>query len=166
MLLLGPGEAFKGAMSGINLTRIDVAAMCCGMLRESLAQAVSYADNRTAFGQPTLEFQGLQWMLADVATDLEAAKLLTARAVDLVEAGSSVAVAAAHAKKFATRVAFTGIADCMQAMGATGYTSDYPLARHLAAAKMAQFVDGTTEIQNVAISRELRSEYGNSKLLD
>ena len=165
-LLLGPGAAFKGAMSGINLARVIVAAMCCGMLRESLAQAVSYADSRTAFGQPTLAFQGLQWMLADVATDLEAATLLTAQAVALLEAGSPVAVAAAHAKKFASRVAFSGISDCMQAMGAAGYSSDYPLARHLAAAKMAQFVDGTSEIQNVAISRALRSEYGPSKLLE
>lgn len=161
MMLLGPGDAFKGAMSGINTARITIAAMCCGMLRESLSQAVRYADDRTAFGQSTLEFQGLQWMLADVATDLEAAKLLTARAVELMEAGSPVVIAAAHAKKFATRVAFKGIADCMQAMGAAGYTSDYPLARHLAAAKMAQFIDGTTEIQNVAISRSLKSEYGS-----
>ena len=66
---------------------------------------------------------------------------------------------AAHAKKFATRVAFSGVADCMQAMGAAGYTAVYPLARHLAAVKMAQFLDGTTEIQNVVIARELRSTY-------
>ena len=166
MLLLGPGEAFKGAMAGINMARVNVAAMCCGMLRESLSQAVCYADKRTAFGQSTLAFQGLQWMLADVATDLEAAKLLTAQAVESMEAGHPAATAAAHAKKFATRVAFTGISDCMQAMGAAGYTSDYPLARHLAAAKMAQFVDGTTEIQNVAISRDLLSKYGRSQLSD
>ena len=63
--------------------------------------------------------------------------------------------AAAHAKKFATRAAFARIADCMQAMGAVGYRGDYPLARHLASAKMAQFLDGTTEIQNVVIARKL-----------
>jgi alkylation response protein AidB-like acyl-CoA dehydrogenase len=161
MMLLGPSEAFKGAMSGINTARITVAAMCCGMLRESLSQAVRYAETREAFGQSILEFQGLQWMLADVATDLEAAKLLTARAVELIDAGDAVTVAAAHAKKYATRVAFSGIADCMQAMGAAGYSADYPLARHLAAAKMAQFIDGTTEIQNVVIGRALKSEYAS-----
>ena len=161
MMVLGPGEAFKGAMAGINIARIVVAAMCCGMLGESLAQAIAYADRREAFGQSTLDFQGLQWMLADVATELEAAKLLTNRAVELMEAGSDVMVAAAHAKKYATRVAFTGIADCMQAMGAAGYSADYPLARHLAAAKMAQFIDGTTEIQNVVIGRDLKSRYAS-----
>ncbi|MFP6775098.1 MAG: acyl-CoA dehydrogenase family protein, partial [Alphaproteobacteria bacterium] len=101
------------------------------------------------------EFQGLQWMLADVATNLEAAKLLTHRAAELMESDNNATLAAAHAKKFTTRVAFSGIADCMQAMGAAGYTCEYPLARHLAAAKMAQFLDGTTEIQNVVISRDL-----------
>jgi len=159
MMLLGPGEAFRAAMSGIDTARINVAAMCCGMLHESLTQAVGYADRREAFGRSTLDFQGLQWMLADVATDLEAARLLTAAAAERMEAGEAVTIAAAHAKKFATRVAFSGIADCMQAMGAAGYSADYPLARHLAAAKMAQFLDGTTEIQNVVIGRELKSLY-------
>lgn len=159
MMLLGPGEAFKAAMSGIDAARINVAAMCCGSLRMSLAEAIEYADRRQAFGQSTLDFQGLQWMLADVATDLEAAKLLTVHAADLMDAGGAATLAAAHAKKFATRVAFSGIADCMQAMGAAGYSAEYCVARHLAGAKMAQFLDGTTEIQNVVIGRDLRSRY-------
>ena len=99
-------------------------------------------------------------MLADVATDLEAAKLLTVRAAELIDTGAAATLAAAHAKKFATRAAFSGIADCMQAMGAAGYSAEYPVARHLAAAKMAQFLDGTMEIQNVVIGRDLKSRYG------
>jgi alkylation response protein AidB-like acyl-CoA dehydrogenase len=93
-------------------------------------------------------------MLADVATDLEAARLLTAEAAAAVNRNEST-IAAAHAKKFATRAALKGLADCMQVMGAAGFSEDYPLARHLASAKMAQFLDGTTEIQNVVIARDL-----------
>ena len=107
-------------------------------------------------------------MLADVATDLEAARLLTltaARAIDdarsdnaqsdNARSDNSGTVAAAHAKKFATRAALKGLADCMQVMGAAGYKADQPLGRHLACAKMAHYLDGTTEIQNLVIARDL-----------
>ncbi|MFT4584385.1 MAG: alkylation response protein AidB-like acyl-CoA dehydrogenase [Gammaproteobacteria bacterium] len=160
-LVLAPGTAFKAAIGGINIARICVAAMCCGTLQASLAQAVDYADNRRAFGQSTLAFQGLQFMLAEAATNLEAAKLLTASAIERYDAGMDATIDAAHAKKFATRAAFDGIGDCMQAMGAAGYSAEYSLGRHLAAAKMAQFLDGTTEIQNVVIGRGLKSIYGS-----
>jgi len=154
-VLLGPGDGFKAAMKGINIARVCVGAMCCGMMRASLARAIAYAQERKAFGTTTANFQGLQWMLADVATDLEAARLLTYRAAAAMDAGGTAMVEAAHAKKFATRAALKGIAECMQAMGAAGYRTEYPLGRHLANAKMAQFLDGTTEIQNVVISRAL-----------
>ena len=101
-------------------------------------------------------------MLADAATNLEAAKLLTASAIEQHDAGVDATISAAHAKKFATRAAFEGIGDCMQAMGAAGYSAEYSLGRHLAAAKMAQFLDGTSEIQNVVIGRGLKSIYGRS----
>lgn len=160
MMLAAPGDAFKAAMSGINTARINVAAMCCGILSESLRQAINYAEQRHAFGQSTLEFQALQFQLADVATNLEAALALTSHATALAESGDDVTLSAAHAKKFATKTAFTGIAECMQAMGAAGYSAKYSLARHLASAKMAQFLDGTTEIQNLVIGRALRPYYG------
>ncbi|MGR9089869.1 MAG: acyl-CoA dehydrogenase family protein, partial [Gammaproteobacteria bacterium] len=86
-MILAPGEAFRGAMAGINAARINVAAMCCGMLRESLHIAVRYADDRRAFGQSTLDFQGLNWMLAEVATNLEAAAALTRDAIACAERG-------------------------------------------------------------------------------
>ena len=88
----------------------------------------------------------------------EAARLLTAHAAALLDGGGGEgnhALAAAHAKKFATRAALARIGDCMQAMGAPGLRSDHPLARHLACAKMAQYLDGTTEIQNVVIGRAI-----------
>ena len=160
-LVLGPGDAFRAAMAGIDAARVFVAAMCCGMLRESLAVAVRYANEREAFGRRTLSFQGLEFALADVATELEAAEALTQRAMAVSGVPGRGTLEAAHAKKYATRAAFRGIGECMQAMGANGYSAEYPLARHLASAKMAQFVDGTTEIQNVVIGRALESEYAD-----
>jgi len=154
-MLLPPGAAFKAAMEGIDLARLNVAAMCCGMMRTALDCALAYTATRQAFGQSTASFQGLQWMLADAATDQRAARLLTYDAAMDLDDGRDATEAAAHAKKFATRVALARIADCMQAMGAIGYRGDYPLARHLSVAKMAQFLDGTTEIQNVVIARKL-----------
>lgn len=154
-VLVAPGQGFRAAMQGIDLARINVAAMCCGMLESALSVALQVTKQRRAFGQAVIDFQGVQWMLADVATDLEAANALAWHAAGLADAGAYATLASAHAKKFATRVALNGIAQCMQTMGADGLSRDHPLARHLAAAKMAQFMDGTTEIQNVVISRGL-----------
>ena len=161
-VLVEPGKGFRAALQGIDLARVNVAAMCCGMLDNALSVALAAASERQAFGQAIIDFQGVQWMLADVATDLEAARALAYRAAALVDTGKSATLESAHAKKFATRVALSGIAECMQAMGAPGLTRAQPLARHLAAAKMAQFLDGTTEIQNVVISRGLMKSTTNA----
>ena len=158
-VLLPPGEGFKGAMAGIELARANVAAMCCGIIASSLEVALANCAERRAFGQRIADFQGLQWQLADVATDLHAARLMSYAALEAIDTGSPATIPAAHAKKFATRAAQKGVANCMQAMGADGYKHDYPLARHLACARMANYIDGTTEIQNVVISRELLRPY-------
>jgi len=148
-------------MRGINIARVGVAAMCCGMMDSALDHALSATVARTAFGQQIADFQGVQWMLADAATDLEAARLLTRHAAAAFDAGEDAVVACAHAKKFATRAAGKAIADCMQVMGARGFRLDdgHPLARHMAAARMAHWLDGATEIQNVVIARELLRPY-------
>jgi alkylation response protein AidB-like acyl-CoA dehydrogenase len=159
-MLFGPGDGFKAAMKAINLARTFVAALCCGILKASLEAALTYCAGRQAFGKPILANQGLQWELADVATDLEAARLLLYRAAFALDTGEDAIAESAHAKKFASRVAFTGISQCMQAMGAAGLRTDTPLFRHLATAKMTHYMDGTTEIQNVVISREILKEYG------
>jgi alkylation response protein AidB-like acyl-CoA dehydrogenase len=159
-VLLGPGDGFKGAMAGITMARVFVAAACCGMLADSLRTAIHYGAGRQAFGKSILSFQGLQWELADVATDLEAARRLTEHAAAALDAGEQPVTAAAHAKKFATRAAMAGVAACMQAMGAAGLKTEHPLARHLAAAKAAEYLDGTTQIQNVIIARALFKEHG------
>lgn len=159
-VLVEPGEGFKAALAGVDFARITVAAMCCGILGKSLDVAMEHGAGRCTFGKSILEHQAVQSLLADAATDLEAARLLTAHAAALLDDGTGRhTLAAAHAKKFATRVALSRIADCMQAMGANGFCTEYPLARHFTAAKMAQYLDGTTEIQNVVIGRALTRSY-------
>lgn len=154
-LLAPAGEGFKAAMGGIDLARVLLSAMCCGMLRASLDEAVAYAGARRAFGRLIAEFQGLQWSLADVATELAAARALTHEAARALDSGADGVTLAAHAKKFATRVALTGVTACMRAMGAVALREDSALARHLASAQIAEYLDGTTGIQNVVIARRL-----------
>ena len=154
-LFLPPGEGFRAAMEGIDLARVLVSAMCCGMLRTSLSTASNYVRNRNAFGARLADLQGVRFKLADVATDLEASRLLTYQAAHALHDGGDASVEAAHAKKFSTRVTETGIASCMQVMGANGAKRDHPLPRHLAAARLTHYVDGATEIQDVVISRSL-----------
>ena len=149
------GDGFVAAMEGIDIARVLVAAMCCGMMRTGLATAIDYVRKRQAFGGRIADLQGVRFKLADVATDLEAARLLAYRAALAVAEGRPAAVHAAHAKKFATRVAERGLADCMQVMGAVGGRRDHPLPRHLAASRLTHYVDGATEIQDVVISRAL-----------
>ena len=159
-LLVPPGEGFKAAMSGINLARVMVAAMCCGAVASSLDLALDYAGRRQVFGKPVAAYQGIQFQLADVATDLAAARLLTHEAASCLDAGDTAVIPAAHAKKFASRMALPAISACMQALGAEGYRASRPFARQLAAAKMTHYIDGTTEIQNVVIARDLLRSRG------
>ncbi len=154
-VLAPPGEGFAAAMEGIDLARVLVGAMCCGMIRTGLATAIDYVRRRQAFGGRVADLQGVRFRLADVATDLAAARLLTYRAAMAVAEGRAAGVDAAHAKKFATRAAERRLADCMQVMGAVGARRDHPLPRHLAASRLTHYVDGATEIQDVVISRSL-----------
>lgn len=149
------GRGFRAALAGIDTARAVLAAMNCGMLQKGLDTAIEFAGGRRAFGRALTDFQGIQWTLAEVATELEAARGLAYRAAEMIARGEDAALLAAHAKKFATRIAFGRLSDCMQVMGAWGLSHDYPLARHLACARLAQYMDGTSEIQNVVISRKL-----------
>ena len=160
-----PGQAFVTALSGINGARTYVAAMCCAMVEATLAGAVRYGAQRQAFGRPIIEHQGLAWKLAGVQNRLEAARLLTDRAIDAVTESlrtgdaSGAILPAAHAKKFATETAEADIAACIQAMGAEGLRSTYPWGHHLAGARIANYVDGSTEIQTDRIARSLVATY-------
>jgi alkylation response protein AidB-like acyl-CoA dehydrogenase len=154
-MLVPPGEGFRAAMEGIDLARLLVGAMCCGMMRAGLATASDYVIARQAFGRPIADLQAVRFKLADVATDLEASRLLTYRAARTLQDGADATISAAHAKKFATRAAEKRLAECMQVMGAAGARRDHCLPRHLAAARLTNYMDGATEIQDVVISRSL-----------
>lgn len=158
-MVVPPGEGLRAALSAIDMARINVAAMCCGSLAVGLETALEYTTGRSAFGQPVAEFQGMQWQLAEVATDLHAARLMTYEAAVRLEADGKAPVEAAHAKKFATRAAMDGLDICMGQMGSNGLKNDTPLPRLFAAAKIAKTLDGSTEIQNVVISRALLAPY-------
>lgn len=160
LLLEPPGAALRAALAGINGARCYVAAMCAGMLESALDVTLRYTSQRRAFGQPTLDFQGLRWSLVDVATDLAALRLLTYRAADLIssqdaDSRKAAQAAAACAKKFAGDRTLHHLSHCIQALGANGLREDYPLVRHLLGAKMAAFADGTTEMMNERLGKLL-----------
>jgi alkylation response protein AidB-like acyl-CoA dehydrogenase len=147
-----PGEAFKRAMAGVNQARTYVAAMCVAMVDQCLDIAVAYGRERSAFGGPLSAKQGWRWMAADIATDAEAGRLLVAKAADLIERRQDAALASAHAKKFATRMAVQRISDACQLIGAAGLREERPFIRHLASARVASYTDGSTEMQNERIA--------------
>jgi alkylation response protein AidB-like acyl-CoA dehydrogenase len=158
-LLYPAGQAFKRALTSINGARTYVAAMCCGMLEAALACAARYGAARRSFGARLIDHQGLRWKLAKAANDLEAARLLAYRAAAIIDAKGDALLAASHAKKFASEMIVERLSDCMQAMGAAGLREDYPIGRHLALARIANYVDGSTEIQNERIGATLLERY-------
>jgi alkylation response protein AidB-like acyl-CoA dehydrogenase len=155
LMVFAPGAGFKAAMYGINVARFGVAAMCNGALEGGLNTAVDYAKKRETFGRPIINHQGLQWQLAEVATQLEAGRMLTYRAAEIIDSGENATVMAAHAKKFATRAAFEGLSTAMQVMGANGLLRENTLARQMSGVRVTYYMDGTTEIQNLVIGRSL-----------
>lgn len=159
-MLAAPGDAFKLAMKSVNGARVYVAAMCAGLLAASLETAINYGATREAFGKPIVAHQGLAWSLANVATDLEALRALTRDAGLLVDQQKDAVMAAAHAKVFAGRVTLNGVGQCIQAMGAAGLRVEHGLGRHMAAAKIAAFTDGSSEMMYERISAGMVKAYG------
>lgn len=153
-----PGDAFKRALGSINHARTYVAALACGMVGQALHVAVAYGRERTTFGQPVVAHQGIRWTVADIATDLEAARLLTYQAANRIEEGKDAMLAAAMAKKYAVEMAERRLPNCLQIMGAAGLRSEYPTGRHILSAKIASFVDGSTEMQSDRIGRLLERD--------
>jgi alkylation response protein AidB-like acyl-CoA dehydrogenase len=153
-LLVPPGVGMKAALGAIDVARFDIAAISCGMLAEALDIAVDYAGRRQTFGKPIIAHQGLSWMLADVATDLEAARGLVRRAAETLGT-SEGAVNTAHAKRFAPDALVRGAAVCSEVLGAYGWLHDYSIARILAVATMMSVVDGSAEVQKMVIARAL-----------
>ena len=159
-LLAPAGDAFKDIMRSINGARTYVAAMCCGMLAQCLRQTQAYGNTRQAFGKPLLAHQGWRWTLADADIDLQAAQLLVNDAAAAIDQGVDAQKPSARAKVFATRMAQRHIAALMHAMGAEGLHDSYPFVRHLAAAQVAGFVDGSTEMLLERIAKDFKASSG------
>jgi alkylation response protein AidB-like acyl-CoA dehydrogenase len=154
--LLGElNQGFVQAMKVLEGGRIAMAAMAVGIAQGALYHAVKYMRERTAFGQTIAEFNGLQGMVAELVTDIEAARLLTLRAADLKDHGEPVRHTAAMAKVFASEVAMKTASKAVQLHGGAGYITDFPVERIFRDAKLTEIGEGTSEVQRLVIAREL-----------
>jgi alkylation response protein AidB-like acyl-CoA dehydrogenase len=157
--LLGElGEGFKIALSTLDGGRISIAAQAVGIARACLEDSLAYAKQREAFGKKIADFQAIQWMLADMATEIDAARLLTWRAAALKDAGQDHILAAAEAKLFASDIAVKAARDCVQIFGGYGYLKDFPAERHYRDAKITEIYEGTSEIMKLVIAEEMLKE--------
>jgi alkylation response protein AidB-like acyl-CoA dehydrogenase len=150
------GDGFKIAMRGLDGGRINIAACSLGAARACLEAARAHMGVRTQFGKKLAEFQALQFRLADMATELEAARLMVHRAASRLDAKDPEAtMLCAMAKRFATDVGFNVCNDALQLLGGYGYLKDYPVERYLRDARVHQILEGTNEIMRVIIARKL-----------
>ncbi len=149
------GEGFKIAMAGLDGGRINIAACSLGTAQGALDAAMAYMDERKAFGQRLADFQALQFKAADMATNLDAARLLTYRAARSMDAKSPDATLhCAMAKRFATDAGFDICNEALQIHGGYGYLKDFPLERHVRDVRVHQILEGTNEIMRVIIARK------------
>jgi alkylation response protein AidB-like acyl-CoA dehydrogenase len=149
------GAGFSIALSALEAGRLGIAACAVGVAQAALDTAVEYAKTRKQFGKPIVEFQGLGFMLADMATGVETARasyLAAARRRDL---GKPYGTQAAIAKLYCTDMAMKVTTDAVQVLGGYGYTADFPVERYMREAKVLQIVEGTNQVQRLVISRAL-----------
>ncbi|MFD4789056.1 acyl-CoA dehydrogenase family protein [Streptomyces sp. NPDC058459] len=149
------GQGFGIALSALDSGRLGIAACAIGVAQAALDQAVSYASERRQFGHPIADFQGLRFMLADMATQIEAGRALYLAAARLKDAGRPFAKQAAMAKLHCTDTAMRVTVDAVQILGGYGYTADFPAERYMREAKVLQIVEGTNQIQRMVIARHL-----------
>jgi alkylation response protein AidB-like acyl-CoA dehydrogenase len=154
--LLGKeGEGFKQMLSTLDCGRIGIASQAIGIGRAVLEEALEYAKTREQFGKPITAFQGIQWKLADMATELDAAELLTLKAAWLEDHEKPFEKEAAMAKMYASDVTMRASIEGVQILGGYGYCKEYPMERHMRDAKICQIYEGTNEIMRVVIANNL-----------
>ena len=154
-LLGGEGEGFGNAMTALTSGRIGIAAQAAGILAACLDESVAFAQERHAFGRAIREFEGVSFKIAQMATDLDAARLLIYRAAALADAGRPFTLEASKAKLFASTAARKHAAEALQIHGGYGYTTEFPVERHYRDAKITEIYEGTSEIQQLIIARAL-----------
>ena len=154
--LLGPeGQGFVIAMSSLDGGRIGIAAQAVGIARAAFEAARDYADERNAFGKPIREYQGISFKLADMATRLDAARLLTHRAAWLKDKGYRMTQEASMAKLFASEASSFITHQAVQIFGGYGYSKDYPVERYFRDARVTEIYEGTSEVQRMVIARQM-----------
>lgn len=149
------GDGFKQSLKVLDGGRISIASLSLGIAKGAFEAATKYAQERHQFGKPIASFQGISFKLADMATEIEAADLLTLQACDLKSRGESVTKISAMAKYYASEVSVKVANDAVQVFGGYGYTKDFPVEKHYRDAKLCTIGEGTSEIQKVVIAREL-----------
>lgn len=154
------GEGFKIAMTALDSGRITIGAASLGIAQAALEIAIRHSKEREQFGKPISEFQGVSFMLADMATQLDAARLMIQRAAWLKDQGKPFSIEAAMAKLTATDMAMKVTTDAVQILGGSGYTQDFPVERYMREAKVMQIVEGTNQIQRWVIGRALTQSKG------
>jgi alkylation response protein AidB-like acyl-CoA dehydrogenase len=149
------GDGFIQSLKVLDGGRISIAALALGIAQGALEASIKYSKERYQFNQPIANFQGISFKLADMATKIEAAKLLTYRAADLKDKGESVTKESAMAKYYASEVAVEASNEAVQIFGGYGYTKDYPVEKYYRDSKLCTIGEGTSEIQKLVISRAI-----------
>jgi len=149
------GQGFKIAMTVVDRGRVGIAAMAIGLAQAALDAATSYAKERVVFGQPIANYQGIQWMLAEMATDLEAARWLTYYAASLKDTGARISKEVAMAKLFASEVCQRVVHKAVQIHGGYGYMKEYPVERFYRDQRILEIFEGTSQVQKMVISGHL-----------
>ena len=153
-MLGGLNAGFKVGMLTLDGSRIGIAAQAVGIAQGALDEAVRYAKEREQFGRPIGKFQAIQWMLAEMATKVAAARFLVLRASHMVDTGQRLSRESAMAKLYASRIAVEVANSALQIHGGYGYTKDYPVERFFREAKITEIYEGTSEVQRMVIARE------------
>ncbi len=149
------GEGFKIAMYTLDCGRIGIAAQAVGIARGAFEEAVKFAKERIQFGRPIAEFQAIQWMLADMATEIDAARLLTRRAAFLKDSNLPFTKESSMAKVYSSEVAMRATTKAIQIHGGYGYSKEYPVERFFRDAKITEIYEGTSEIQRLVIANQI-----------
>jgi acyl-CoA dehydrogenase len=151
------GDGFKIAMSAFDHTRPAVASGAVGLARRAMDEAIQYATTRKTFGQPIASYQAVSFMIADMAKDIEAGRLLVWKAASVIDKGDRNTKFAAIAKAYCADMAMRVATDAVQVFGGYGYSEEYPVEKLMRDAKIYQIYEGTSQIQRLIISRELFS---------
>jgi hypothetical protein len=150
-----PGEGFKQALRVLDGGRVGIAALSVGIAQGALDASLKYAKERQQFGKPLAEFQAIQWKLADMATEIQAARLLTYRSAWLKRRGEDINLAASQAKYFASEVAVRATNEAVQIHGGYGFVKDYPVEKLYRDVKLMTIGEGTSEVQKMVIARNI-----------